>query len=500
MPTALSLTLAEIEANVGKFSTYKTTAGAGEAIPFQDKPAQSFLHGLGVANVPHPLSKLPEESLPINPGMDVTVKSFDTKVSGSLVIQADRVARLLKSAKIYVNNDIMPQGLYVTTLTGIDGSVSKDIGIHWQNLAVGVCHVQEIDLLATHVMNERGEAISAPRTGEILDDAPALLLLSSPALNFGYGMAGHLTRNQQIDFIKGMYRNLFFAALAEKREYIAMPAAGLGVFKGDPEIYFTSLMKVAKEFPELKIIFHPAQFENQFDKALQKANPDNVVKATKDVLFIADELTKSGKPCAFHNPSDSDVVYGLYDVGEYWKTGKGAGYVGEEHIGAMSTAPLNSKGLNPQAYANVVERNFRPSELFDKHLKHLNTQVKSLEERRNKAAVNSDKYRRLDAAYDKAKNVHTVLKNAGVDYFANKIDYPAFKKRADTVIEDAKPVLEKHRGGKAVLEVLINISLFLVTLARSAWNRKMTFFKLDTESVKKVNDLEDFVNKAAPKN
>ena len=78
------------------------------------------------------------------------------------------------------------------------------------------------------------------------------------------------------------------------------------------------------------------------------------------------------------------------------------------------------------------------------------------------------------------------------------MSYADFKKCSDDVIKDAKPVLEEHRGGKAILEVLTNIALLLVSLIRSAYNGKMTFFKLDTESVTKVNAVEDSVNKAAP--
>ncbi len=64
---------------------------------------------------------------------------------------------------------------------------------------------------------------------------------------------------------------------------------------------------------------------------------------------------KKGVPCALHNPSDADVVFGLYDIGEYWKKGH---YVFEEHIASMSTAPLNSRLLNP--FPVVIERELTP--------------------------------------------------------------------------------------------------------------------------------------------
>ena len=145
-----------------------------------------------------------------------------------------------------------------------------------------------------------------------------------------------------------------------------------------------------------------------------------------------------------------------------------------------------------------IENQVYKQALFKKHIDALEIQVNDLKGRRDKGPVGSDDYRKLDAAYDKANGVHGTLKDAGKKYFAKEISYADFKKCSDDVIKDAKPVLEEHRGGKAVLEVLTNIALFLVSLIRSAYNGKMTFFKLNTESVTKVNAVEDSVNKAAP--
>lgn len=65
-----------------------------------------------------------------------------------------------------------------------------------------------------------------------------------------------------------------------------------------------------------------------------------------------------GNSYAFHNPSDVDMVYGTYKVGEYRKNGKEASYVGEEHISSMTSAPLNSFGLNPSAYTIIKTAQF----------------------------------------------------------------------------------------------------------------------------------------------
>lgn len=362
--------LEEIEQLVGNFAAYLTTAGPGQDIPFPLKPAQQLIHGLGVSNEEDRVSALSQLSsgyLNASGNKDAIVTSFDSGMDAHLTIKGARLDRLLKSSKVYVNSDVFPEGLYQQvihngTMKPQDCRVSEVAQVHWQNLAVAVCHVQEIDLLVEQSI-QNGTAVYKPKTGEINAHTPAVLLLSSPALNFSYGVAHELHAAQRSFYIESMFRNLFSATLSEGRQYIALPAAGLGAFGGDPKQYFSILMNTAKEFPNLNIIYHPAQFGKQFDNALQKANPSNVVKAHKDVLFIADALTKNGNPCAFHNPSDSDVVYGVYDVGEYWKNGKGLGYVGEEHIGAMTTAVLNSKGLNPSAYQNVVEHRFIKNDL-----------------------------------------------------------------------------------------------------------------------------------------
>ena len=367
---SLTTVIQDIEKQVGNFSAYETVGGKGEDIPYDLKPAQQFLTGLGGVSdsKAHLSSKLDKSFILSNGNHDVAVASFaPNQQSGKLTISGERVDRLVKSAKTYVNTELFPEGLYAqvmqsNSLTAQDSTLSVKANFHWQNLAVGVCHAQEIDLLVSQDI-KNGRAIASTRVGVINKDEPAILLLSSPALNFAYGTAENLTKSEKKQFIKGMYRNLFNATVSEGREYIAMPAAGLGIFGGEPDLYFKLLMDVAKEYPKLNVIYHPAQFGKQFDEALNKAQLPNVVRATKDVLFIADELTKNGKPCAFHNPSDADVVFGVYDVGEYWKSGKGAGYIGEEHIGAMTTAPLNSIGLNPQAYSTVVEQNLSLSPL-----------------------------------------------------------------------------------------------------------------------------------------
>ncbi|MFC3907963.1 hypothetical protein ACFORL_02560 [Legionella dresdenensis] len=348
---------------------YTCSTGKGESIPFDKKPAQQLLSGLGCNQGDNarnmPLSSTADgKPLAQENNKDITIQSFDQDKPGTLTIPGARLDRLLNSAKVYVNTDIIKPGLYNQAVQGKqvkaqDDQISEDANLHWLNMAVGVCHVQEIDLLVKQQVVD-GKAISVPKEGKIGVDDPGILLLSSPALNFmTKGRA--LSQEQTSQLLTGMYHNIFSAAVAEGATHITMPAAGLGVFGGEPEVYFKILMDVARQYPNLNVIYHPGHPNNIpfFNEAMKQAGePPNVIRASKDVMYIADELAQQGIKCAFHNPSDADVVYGVYDVGEYWKNGRGAGFVGEEFIGVSTTAVLNSNGLNPSAYKNVVERNF----------------------------------------------------------------------------------------------------------------------------------------------
>lgn len=128
-----------------------------------------------------------------------------------------------------------------------------------------------------------GKAITQSRQG-ILDGLhETMILLSSPALNMKYGVAKHLTDDEKQQHIEGMYRKLFHSCQYEGVKYIAMPAAGLGVFGGDPVMYFNALSTVAREFSSRGIIYHPGHPNNSyiFDRVIRSQQVDNIVKAKK---------------------------------------------------------------------------------------------------------------------------------------------------------------------------------------------------------------------------
>ncbi len=157
-----------------------------------------------------------------------------------------------------------------------------------------------------------------------------------------------------------------------------MPAAGLGVWRTEDaiELYQSAVIQVAVEYPELNIVYHPGHpsLHEPFKQRRETSHaPENLFQASKDVMFIAEALRQQGERVAFHNPSDPDVVFGVYDVGEYWKAqSTGGAYVGEEHIGVTTTAVMNSYGLNRHAYENAqtltpdVQRKLRGTKFWQK--------------------------------------------------------------------------------------------------------------------------------------
>lgn len=355
---ALKRSIEQYEKQTGTFSRYACEGGiTGEQISFDRKPAQQFLALMGCSSGGDEPLTMPGEDYEIT---SVTISGFTKGSKSTLTIAQDRIEELKASAKVYTNPKIITAATYQQasgTLSSQDAGISPN-GVAWQNLAAGVCHAQKIDLLVKQAISEDGKAITAEKSGHIAKGDKGIMLLSTPALNFAYGAAQGMPDQQAEDLIKNMYRLLFSAALDNGCTHITLPAAGLGVFGGKPEMYFKCMLEAAKEYPELNVIYNPAQFGKQFSEALanfEKEGGTNVAVTDRDVLFLADEMAKNGISCAMHNPSDADVVYGVYDVGQYWKKGKGSGYVGEEHIGAISTAPFNSRGLNPEIYDKPIE-------------------------------------------------------------------------------------------------------------------------------------------------
>ncbi|MDR3503335.1 MAG: hypothetical protein P4L79_12230 [Legionella sp.] len=359
---------------IGSFSKSHKTIGNSHTyrIPFASKPSQQVIAALGGPETydKHALLTT-QKDIKTTGNSKVKVSGFAPNTPEStLTLSGKRLDRLFSSAKIYVDTSIFPPGHYQKTLAEKliqQKKLPKENNkVDWENLAVAVCHAQEIDLLVTTSVSSHGRAHTTVRpSASIHSKAPAFLLLSSPKLNLNSDHSKALKeKDEQLKFITSMYRNLFNAAVSEQREYIVMPAAGLTNHGGSPEMHFSALMAVAQEYPTLNIIYNAANHKDAFDSALKTANnPANVARTTKDIIAVADYLMNTeGKSCAIYNPSSSNVVYGLSDVGEHWQSatltiGTNPGKTLQAYIGTVSTAPLNSYGINPGAFTNIVERN-----------------------------------------------------------------------------------------------------------------------------------------------
>lgn len=360
---------------IGSFSKSHKTVGGSHTykIPFALKPSQQIIAALGGPETyddKHVLLTA-KKDIKISGNSKVRVSNFVPDAPEStLTLSGNRLDRLFSSAKIYVDTSIFPPGHYQKTLAEkltLQKKLPKENNkIDWENLAVAVCHAQEIELLITTHVSSHGRAHTSARpSASIHSNASALLLLSSPKLNLNSDHGKALKeKGEQLKFLTSMYRNICNAAVSEQREYLIMPAAGLSNNGVSPEMHFSALMAVAQEYPTLNIIYNADIHKNAFDSALKAANnPANVARTTKDLIAVADYLLNvEGKSCAIYNPSSSNVVYGLSDVGEHWQAapltiGTNPGKTLQAYIGTVTTAPLNSYGINPGAFANIVERN-----------------------------------------------------------------------------------------------------------------------------------------------
>ncbi len=239
---------------------------------------------------------------------------------------------------------------------------NKVADIQLNFLACGVCHSQE-----THFFTEQHKvgSTSVNKLRDVdLDKATPNVLLSTPGINFAYGgKNGRAEIDDQTAkmLIDNMWRGVLTSAAAQNCEVLSFSAIGLGAFttpdmrSKHATMYYESLMKMLEE-PELKgkfksIYLNPIGTSAELQKAIA-SNPDSVVKPFNgDVKFLAVEFAKQNVKCGLLNPSDPDVMWGKYDVGEYYKNGH---YVGEEDLAATSTACLGSKGIS-DVYTNKAK-------------------------------------------------------------------------------------------------------------------------------------------------
>lgn len=154
--------------------------------------------------------------------------------------------------------------------------------------------------------------------------------------------------------------------------------------------------------------------------------------------------------------------------------------VGTHTEAKVSSDPLNT--VDKDKRIPLIQNKEKKQKVFNEHLDKLQKKSTTLKEPKAQQA---------------AQILHQSLSLAGKHYFNREITYEVFKEQCDKAIADARPILQTHRGYK---EVITNILLIVVSLARSLWNGKMTFFSVDTSSIKKVNAVEEHIKNIGPDN
>lgn len=235
-------------------------------------------------------------------------------------------------------------------------------------LAMNVCHSQKTHFFVEQELSSNGNAVNKLRSIN-LDTATPTVLLSTPGLNLAYGGSqalSSLTNGTAELLITNMWESVLASAINQNCNNLAFSAIGLGAFLPSTmtqiqksevaSLYYKTLLEKLSQ-PEFKGKFDSIHINPVFDFAKaalaeQKQHHPEAASIVHqfdgDVKFLAIEFSKENIRCGLLNPSDPDVMWGKYDVGEYYKNGD---YVGEEDLVATSTASLGSIGIS-DVYTN----------------------------------------------------------------------------------------------------------------------------------------------------
>ncbi|MBL7481077.1 hypothetical protein [Legionella bononiensis] len=154
---------------------------------------------------------------------------------------------------------------------------------------------------------------------------------------------------------------------------------------------------------------------------------------------------------------------------------------------------VNEPEKSEQRQARVIELQFK------RNLNLLHEKKSEFELKVNKGQFNYKK------AFDAASALHKELVSAGEAYFANPTQdrYREFKRVCDKSITANRLELEKHRG---LVTIILNITAIILTagigygialgIGMVLNGSKFSFFS--TDSVKKINAIEDAIMNAAP--
>lgn len=367
--------IAEVKKDIGPFFDYHVSKNNdsymhGKKIDFMSKPGQQVLTSLNCKT--DKSAKLSEKKdgslLRVDDVIaDVIIKRFD-KVEGELIIPKSCLKQAIKSAKVTINPYVFSKNIYSTIV--LAGFLHEQTALKFplteislQFMATGVCLFTEVVPLVKPKLTSEGKTIFEPRTGIVDVNKPLLGTISLPGLNMRYGQAKDKNEKLAAEGIKNMYRLAIGDAITKGYEMIIFPAIGLGAFGGIPELYFRALFEVAKEFqknyPSFLIFYNFGNPNNAnvFNDLFAQFQPKNVKCIEEDILGFALWLLEKNIPPVIVNPSDADVLLGIYDPGEYWKDGN---YVAEEHFASLTTLAMAGRGLRPDIYKedNILESSF----------------------------------------------------------------------------------------------------------------------------------------------
>lgn len=355
-----------------------------------------------VTQLKKPLAKQKSTSV-----ITIKAKDEDSKAAfgeGKVEISRGTLKSLSESARICTSQDLMPQQLFIEIQSKLRSKIKtqeqrnlkeilgskyetwkadyqklgfssveafeKSASIPLNMLAVGVCHSQETHFFVEQE-NINGLAVNKLRNVN-LDKATPNVLLSTPGINFKYGgdkAKQYLEDGTAKMLIQNMWHGVLSSAVEQNCQALSISAIGLGAFLPTEwddakkaqvaALYYDSLLEILAQ-PEYKGKFQSIYINPVFPFAraeldnAKKQHPDVasiVHNYDRDVKFLAVDLAKAGVRCALLNPSDPDVMWGKYDVGEYYKKGH---YVGEEDLVATSTASLGSVGIS-DVYSNAAK-------------------------------------------------------------------------------------------------------------------------------------------------
>ncbi len=400
-----SAVIETIAQTIGQFSQYrgmdgKLIYGTHQRQAFLAKQLLAQLlpedgwESSAVTTLKYPLAALAAQELKIHAVDADTAAAFGP---GCVTISTPTLKKLADSARITTNTTLLPPALFLEiqhrlrdkinmqekrTLKEILGhqyeswatrfaelgfssraDFDRSSNIPLNTLALNVCHSQELHFFVEQHLTADGKALNSLRNQNLNGLTPSVLL-STPGMNFAYG--GHkaieyLSNGSAKIFISNMWETVLKSAEIQGCRHLAFSAIGLGAFLPGTwsteqkaqvtQIYYQSLMEQLAK-PKFHGKFDSIHINPVFDFAKRKleeaksaAHPaigSLVHQFAGDVKFFAVECAKNDIKCGLLNPSDPDVMWGKYDIGEYYKTGD---YVGEEDLAATSTASLGSVGL-----------------------------------------------------------------------------------------------------------------------------------------------------------